>query len=179
MGSSRREIMVVTKCIPALAIAIGLSAIPGTSYAYSEWNINATSCVADAGSIQNNLYIGTGGTIKFASGKTGDIVLYCPVPNLGFMPSVLGLTYYDDAATRGSHVTAQLIKMEIGSGALFPIVTIDSDGGAVTAQGAAGTVGHEFTDNYEPKTFAYYIRIDIIRNTPTANETVYSVSLLD
>jgi hypothetical protein len=69
----------------ALAIAIGISAISATSYAASEWNVNGTSCVADAGSIRGNLYIGTGGTIKFASGQTGDIVLYCPVSfNLGF-----------------------------------------------------------------------------------------------
>ena len=162
-----------------LAIAIGLSAIPGTSYAYNEWNMNGTSCVADAGSIQNNLYIGTGGTIKFASGKTGDIVLYCHVPNLLFTPTTFGFTYYDDTSARGNHVTAQLIKMDIFTGLITRILTVDSDNGSVSTLGNANTVGHEFIDNYDPRNFAYYIRIDIIRNTPTANETVYAVALLD
>src|SRR5256885_5986937 len=114
----------MTKTALALAVAIALS---GTSYAANFWTVNATSCVADAGSIQNNLYIGTGGTIKFASGKTGDIVLYCPVSfNLGFKPDVLGFVYYDDSASAGNHVTAQLIKMEIDTGAITSIVTVDS-----------------------------------------------------
>src|SRR6266436_5038766 len=112
----------------ALALALGISAISATSYATSEWNVNGTSCVADAGAIRNNLYLGTGGTVKFASGKTGDIVLYCPVSfKLGFTPSVLGLLYYDDTRAAGNHVTVQLIKMAMDTGALTSIVTIDSN----------------------------------------------------
>jgi hypothetical protein len=162
----------------ALAIAIGISAISTTSYAFSQWNVNGTSCVADAGSIQNNLYIGTGGTVKFASGKTGDIVLYCPVSaNLGFTPSLLGLTYYDDTSAPGNHVTVQLIKMDMGTGGITSIVTIDSNNGSVSANGKASLTGHEFEDTFDPKNFAYYLRIDVVRNSRTANETVYGVAL--
>jgi len=163
----------------ALAIAIGISAISATSYAYNEWNVNGTSCVADAGSIRDNLYIGTGGTVKFASGKTGDIVLYCPVSNLGFKPSILGIMYYDDSRATGNHVTAQLIKMEMGTGTITSILTVDSDNGPVSTQGKANGTIHEFTDTYDPKNFAYYIRIDVIRNTTDANETIYAVILQD
>lgn len=67
--------------------AIGMWAVCAPLQAFDEWNVNATSCVADAGSIRNDLYIGTGGTVKFASGKTGNIVLYCPVSfRLPFTP---------------------------------------------------------------------------------------------
>jgi hypothetical protein len=164
----------------ALAIAIGISAISATSYATSEWNVNGTSCVADAGSIQGNLYIGTGGTVKFASGKTGDIVLYCPVSfNLGFTPSVLGLTYYDDTSAAGNHVTVQLIKMGLDTGAITSILTVDSNNGPVSTHGKASLTAHEFTDTYDPTHFAYYLRIDVIRNSTTANETVYGVALQD
>ena len=161
----------------AVPLAVGFWAICANSYGYNEWNINATSCVADAGLIQGNLYLGTGGTVKFASGKTGDIVLYCPVLSLGFTPSVLGLTYYDDSSVAGNHVTDQLINMEQGTGALTSIVTIDSNSGSVTSGGKAGRVAHEFRDNYDPKNFAYYLRIDIIRNSTTANETAYALAL--
>ena len=38
-----------------------------------------------------------------ASGKTGDIVLYCPaLLKLGFTPSILGLVYYDDTSAPGN-----------------------------------------------------------------------------
>jgi len=164
----------------ALALAIGISAISTASYATNQWNVNATSCVADAGSIQGNLYIGTGGTVKFANGKTGDIVLYCPVSfKLGFTPSIIGLVYYDDSSSSGNHVTAQLIKMAMDTGAITSIITIDSDKGPGTSQGKAAHVAHEFTNTYDPVNFAYYIRIDVIRNSPTANETVYGVALQD
>ena len=163
----------------ALALAVGILALSGTVHGYEEWNVNATSCVADAGSIQNNLYIGTGGTVKFASGKTGDIILYCHVPNLTFVPTTFGITYYDDTPARGNHVTAQLIKMDMFTGLITRIVTIDSDNGFVSTGGNANTVGHEFVDSYDPKNFAYYIRIDIVRNSTVANETLYAVGLLN
>jgi hypothetical protein len=168
------------KVVLILAISIGLWAIPAPLYATSEWNVNATSCVADAGSIRDNLYIGTGGTIKFASGKTGDIVLYCPVSfKLGFTPSILGLTYYDDTSAPGNHVTVQLIKMEMDTGAITSIITVDSEHGPVSKDGKASLTAHEFTDTYDPTHFAYYLRIDVIRNSTTANETVYGLALQD
>jgi hypothetical protein len=164
----------------ALALAIGISVISTASYATNEWNVNATSCVADAGTIQKGLYLGTGGTVKFASGKTGDIVLYCPVSfKLPFTPSIIGLVYYDDSPAAGNHVTVQLIKMAMDTGLITSIVTIDSDKGPGTSQGKANHVAHEFTDTYDPTNFAYYIRIDVIRNSLTANETVYGVALQD
>src|SRR5438132_10689130 len=160
---------------PMMAIAIGISAMCAvcfapTAYAFSEWNVNGTSCVADAGSIQNNLYIGTGGTVKFASGKLGDIVLYCPVSfNLGFTPALLGLTYYDDTSAAGNHVTVMFIKMAMDTGLISRIVTVDSNRGPVSSNGNANLVGQEFTDNYDPTNFAYYLRIDVLRNSTTAN----------
>jgi hypothetical protein len=163
-----------------LSIAIGLSALSATAYATNEWNVNGASCVADAGSIRNNLYIGTGGTVKFAGGKTGDIVLYCPVSfKLGFTPSILGLLYYDDATAPGNHVTVQLIKMAMDTGAITSILTVDSNTGAVSTNGKASHTIHEFTDTYDPTNFAYYLRIDVVRNSTIANETVYGVVLQD
>jgi hypothetical protein len=168
----------VTKSFSAVAVAAVLVCTT-TTFAFEQWNVNGTSCVADAGSIFNQLYLGTGGTVKFAPGKTGNIVLYCPVSNPRFKPTLLGLVYYDDSRAAGNHVTAQLIKMEIGTGAITPLVKVDSDSGQVSTNGKATLIPHEFTENYDFKNFAYYIRIDIARNTPTANETVYAVSLQD
>jgi hypothetical protein len=161
----------------ALAIAIGISAMSATSYALNAYNVNATSCAADAGSIRNNLYIGTGGTVKFASGETGNIVLYCPVFTLGFTPRLLGFAFYDDTSVPGNHVTVQLMKMAADGSELTSIVTVDSDKASVTANGKASHTAHEFTDQYDPINCAYYIRIDIARNSPTANEIIYSVTL--
>jgi hypothetical protein len=163
-----------------LSVVATLCTFPTISHATNEWNVNAASCVADAASIRDNLYIGTGGTIKFAPGKVGDIVLYCPVSfNVGFTPSIVGLTYYDDTSAAGNHVTVQLIKMEMEMGGITTIATADSNAGAVSKNGKGNGVIHEFTDKYDPVNYAYYLRIDIIRNSPTANETAFGVALQD
>ena len=117
--------------------------------------------------------------MKFATGKTANIVLYCPVADPGFKPRLLGLTYYDDSRAAGNHVTAQLIKMDMSTGAITPVVKVDSDDGPVSKDGKANLVPHTFAENYDFKNFAYYIRIDIARNLPTANETVSAVALQD
>jgi hypothetical protein len=159
------------------AIAFGICALSAPAYAYNQWNINASSCTADAGAIRNDLYIGTGGTVKFGSGKMGDIVLYCPVPKLNFTPTLLAVIYYDDTFISGNHVTAQLIRMDMSTGLISRVVTADSDRGPVSTNGNANYAVQTFVHNYDSTNYAYYIRIDIVRNLTTANETVYAVAL--
>jgi hypothetical protein len=168
--------------IKALSIAVVIAGISATSYAKQQWNINATSCVADAGTIRDSLYLGTGGTIKFASGKTGNIILYCPVPRLDFKPALLVLDFLDDVPRKDSRngVTAQLIKMSMLDGSIRPVITVFSNNAQTpTNQGKASVTGMSFNDSYDPINFAYYIRIDIMRSSATTNEIAYAVGLLD
>jgi hypothetical protein len=164
------------KLLTAAALLIGLTTV---SYA-SEWNINASSCVADAGSIQGNLYIGTAGSIKWAPNKTGTITLYCPVPPLGFKPADIGITYYDDTASGTDHIVAKLVQMNISGGIAYINNAADSHSGGATNPnhaGASATTSGPLTVNWDQGSNAYYIRIDIIRTTTRPSQTVYLVSL--
>ena len=67
--------------------------------------------------------------------------------------------------------------MYMENGSIISVVTVDSDHGPVAANGNANHVLREFTDNYDPINYAYYIRIDISRNSTSANETAYGVAL--
>jgi hypothetical protein len=96
---------------------------------------------------------------------------------LPFTPAILGLVYYDDTIIAGNHVSAQLIKMDLFSGGITPVARVDSDGGPMSVNGRSNGIIQEFTNQYDPVNFAYYIRVDITRNTATANETVYAVLL--
>jgi hypothetical protein len=69
--------------------------------------------------------------------------------------------------------------MAMDTGAITSIVTVDSKPGPLSAHGKASHTAHEFTDTYDPTNFAYFLRIDVIRNSTTANETVYGVALQD
>ena len=167
----------------AIALAIGSTSFFGCgAYAFEQWSMNGTSCTPDAGSIQNNLYIGTAGTVKFAPGKIGNIVLYCPVPTLSWTPTSIAIQYYDDSAAPGNHATAQFIEMSLGNasgaGLIKSVATVDSDvlAGPTTGGNSKGAIS-TFSHAYDPKFFAYYIRVDITRNNAAANETIYAVVL--
>ena len=171
------------KVVTALAIGATSFFGPG-AYAFEQWSMNATSCTPDAGSIQGNLYIGTAGTVKFAAGKVGNIVLYCPVPILSWTPTSIAIQFYDDSAAPGNHVTAQFIEMSLGNasgaGLIKSVATVDSDVLATPTTGgnSKGAI-RTFNHAYEPKGNAYYIRVDVARNNPAANETIYAVILQD
>ena len=167
----------------AIVLAIAATFLYGSpAYAFEQWSMNATSCTADAASIRNDLYIGTAGTVKFAAGKVGNIVLYCPVPTLSWTPRSIAIQYYDDSAARGNHVRAQFIEMAlgnaVGSGLIKSVVTVDTDlNGVTTSAGNSKGAIRTFVHSYDPKGNAYYIRVDITRNNTTANETAYAVIL--
>jgi hypothetical protein len=167
----------------AIALTIGATSFFGpAAYAFEQWSMNATSCTPDAGSIRGNLYIGTGGTVKFAPGKVGNIVLYCPVPTLSWTPTSIAIQYYDDSAAQGNHVTAQFIEMALGNasgaGLIKSVATVDSNVlAAPTTGGNSKGAIRTFTHAYEPKGNAYYIRVDVARNNSAANETIYAVVL--
>jgi hypothetical protein len=166
----------------AIALAIGSTSLfGGGAHAFEQWSMNGTSCTPDAASIRNSLYLGTAGTVKFSPGKIGNIVLYCPVPTLSWTPTSLAIQYYDDSAARGNHVTAQFIEMSLGNaggaGLIKSVAIIDSDVAGPTTGGNSRGVISTFSHAYEPKGNAYYIRVDITRNNPAANETIYAVIL--
>lgn len=167
----------------AAALAAVATSLFGTSaYAFDQWSMNATSCTPDAGSIQNILYIGTAGTVKFAAAKVGNIVLYCPVPTLSWTPTSIAIQFYDDSSVKGDHVTAQFIEMALGNaagaGLIKSVASVDSDVLAAPTSGgnSKGNI-HTFTHAYDPKGNAYYVRVDIARTRTAANETIYAVVL--
>jgi len=60
---------------------------------------------------------------------------------LGFAQRLLGLTYYDDSRGARDRITAQLIKMEIGTVAIDPVIVVDCDNGPVSSNGKAARLG--------------------------------------
>jgi hypothetical protein len=146
-----------------------------------QFNINGTSCVPDASTTIPDLYHGTGGSVDFASAKTGTIIFYCPIPyDLGFTPTKIGIVYYDDSGIADNNVNAQLVEMDMTTGLITSIsgASVNSDSGSITSGGNAATIiSSAFVHTYSPSTKAYYIRVDIIRNTTSAEEKLYAVHL--
>lgn len=160
--------------VAILVASLALAAVESHAEAGTTFNINATSCVADSASIENGLVFSTGGTVGFASGKTGQITMYCPIPyDLGFTPATLEIDYSDTASGASDFVKAQLIAMSLGSGTLTSVTS-------VTGTSSAGSYTYAYTAfsaTYSPATNAYYIRVDIDRSSTSNNPVFYVVEL--
>jgi hypothetical protein len=168
----------------ALIAIVFVSALTGNAYA-QEWSINASSCVPDNTAIQANRYLNTAGSTKFQSAATGTITLYCPIAFSGNLssPGTLEILYADDDNTAGNNVAAQYIKMNKTTGTLTTIVTTDTDQSSPPASTfCTQSLGpnicrNTFTDTVSTSTNFYYVRIDISRNSTSANEILFGVRL--
>jgi len=160
-------------CLAAAAVvALSANAFAGTPV----WGTNVSSCVPDNSAIQPNLYLNSAGSMGFASGATGDVVVYCPIPTLASTPGNIQIGYIDDTATSLNHVKAQLIAMNYTTGAISTVTTIDSANFSSSASYVSHSLSTDFT-GYNPSQNAYYIRIDLVRNG-TQHETMFNVALL-
>lgn len=159
--------------------ALLCTAVASTAHAAPthQWHVNASSCIPDNTAIQSNLYLNSGGSTGFASGKSGDIILYCPVPPLPFTPTALELGYFDSVGSSTNHVVAKYIKLDSTTDSLTTIKTCDSQN--QTALGTYQTCAQTFMDTLDTLTYSYYIRVDIIRNGTTQTEVAAIITLSD
>ncbi len=157
----------------AISIAMAVFVFAGRAEA-GQYNINASSCVPDSSATLNGLHFDVAGTVGFQPGKTGDIILYCPVPyNLGFSPSWISMLYRHDANSASDYIRVQYIKMNVNTGAIGTDASMysTSSSGTVTAQGTS------ISTTYSPSAYAYYIRVDIARSWSGYTPVLYLIHL--
>jgi hypothetical protein len=158
------------------AVLVGL----GTAAEASSWQMNASSCVADASTIQAGLALNVNGHVTFASGKYGDLVLYCPIPyNLGFSPTLMNFVYTTNANTSTDYIEMQYVKMNLTSTSNLGNIGTDSlVYNTSTPSTPTWSYTQSITTSYIPNNYAYWIRIDLVRSSPTSSApAVYAVRI--
>ncbi len=177
-----------------LAVLV-VTAAPASANTH-RWASNASSCVPGDPAIQNDLYLVTGGSVKFASGASGRITLYCPVSSflqtMPFLlngqllyyknvPNVLRLTYQDsDGIGTGVDISVQLLRLSKldGSFSSVPGAFFDSSQiYSISTTPTSSTV--TFTPAFDFDNFYYYVRVDLVRDARSTSSTVtfYGVAL--
>ncbi|MEO8549035.1 MAG: hypothetical protein ABI678_03660 [Kofleriaceae bacterium] len=152
------------------AVLVGL----GTAAEASSWQINAASCVQDAATIQNGLAAVSSGRVSFAAGKSGDLVLYCPMPfNLWFSPTGMWFVYTTNASTSSDFIEMQYIKMNMTSPPNLGNIGTDALLFNTSTPSTPNWSFHQaITTSYIPNNYAYWIRVDLVRSTPTSSNPV-------
>jgi len=157
------------------AVLVGLgTAAEASSY----WQINASSCVQDASTIQAGLALNVNGHVTFASGKYGDLVLYCPIPyNLGFSPTLMSFVYTTNANTVTDYIEMQYVKMNLTNTSNLGNIGTDAVVyNTTTTATPVWSYNQSITTTYIPASYAYWVRIDMVRSSPTSSvPAVYAV----
>jgi len=158
------------------AVLVGLGTAAEAS---SSWQINASSCVQDASTIQAGLALNVNGHVTFMSGKYGDLVLYCPIPyNLGFSPTVMSLVYTTNANTQTDFIETQYVKMNLTTTSNVGNIGTDALFFNTLEPSTPAWQSTSITTTYIPNNYAYWVRIDLVRSSPTSSvPAVYAVRL--
>jgi hypothetical protein len=145
------------------------------------WSVAGAGCVPTGQTSAQALNFNSAADVSFALGKTGEIILTCPVPD--YIDSALSMTVvYRDSDAAGTLVTVQanLRKKDLltgqasNAGALFNSNTGPASG--ATGYAVAGTIlgnpcnGSVF--HFDHNRYAYYVQINMKR-TNTAQGAIF------
>lgn len=150
------------------------------------WSIVGAGCVPTGQTTAGSLIFNSAGDVSFATGKTGEIIVTCPVPD--FIDSAVGMSvvYRDsDGADTLVNVQANLRKKDLSTGQASNAGAIfNSDRGpasGATGYAVAGVVlGNPCNGNlfhFDHNRYAYYVQINMKRSNTTQGAIFGSVKL--
>lgn len=145
----------------------------GTSSSANAWGSVAAGCVPDSTTTANALISSSAnfGTVTFASGKSGHILLICPVQSLvadltNYPTKYLGVRFYDSNNTSSPFcsVSAYLFRTGQQSETGSTVATLSDSSSYTGTHETRATFTHTFAfDGYY-----YWVEIDLYRPSGTA-----------
>jgi len=108
--------------------------------------------------------------IRWASGKSGTITLYCPIPANGFSFDRFYIFAYNNngctscnvGCTHSDYINASYVKMNKTTGAVSTIASVSTLG--FCNQGGDEATEISITDSYSSN-YVYYIKVDMVSST--------------
>jgi len=160
------------------AVFLAMCLVGGAAIDSVPWGMNGSSCRVGDPAIQSNLYLITGGSVKFQSSATGLITLYCPVTGYCGPPvgrPTIGLTYTDESGTgTDANITAQLVRLAKPNGGFSTVSgVLNSDSRSATSH----RISASFTHSFDCENFVYYVRVDLNRRTPASQVIFFGTDL--
>ena len=150
------------------------------------WSIVGAGCIPTGQTTARSLIFNSAGDVSFATGKTGEIIVTCPVPD--FIDSATGMSvvYRDsDGAGTSVNVQANLRKKDLttgeasDAGAIFNSNTgpISGPAGYAVAGAVLGNPCNGNLFHFDHNRYAYYVQINMKRSNTTQGAIFGSVKL--
>lgn len=168
-------------CLSALA----LTPTPAPAQPPSTWSVAGAGCVPTGQTASGSGTFNSAGDSKFAAGRTGEIILTCPVPSSLARAVIFAMTYRDpDGPSPQTRVRAVLRQKELQTGAVSDVSWALLDSGTfppaatnkrVSTQFPRACQGAAFT--FDHARFTYYIQVNMARQVATGDVLLASVDL--
>lgn len=162
-------------------VSLTLSASPARADNY--WSEVGAQCNVDETSELNALHLRASGGIKFASGKTGTIGMFCSVSkNSGasLLPNRLIVTYQDtDYTTASTRVLARLFRMPRFSSSIG-ITQIGTDITSASPQIASTSdnwMYRAISHPFDFENYFYFVYVELARTSTAQQAILYGVAL--
>ena len=144
------------------------------------WTNIGAGCVPAGQTTQNALHFNTAGRAKFNVGKTGEIILTCPITaNIG-SANIFTMSYLDpDGPNSGAGVIATLRRMHRRTGVVSSVAAINSNANAAVSYGmVARGLGRECLGYmFDHANYDYYVQINLLRRSTLFESEFGAVSL--
>ena len=172
-------------CIAALTVSALAAAAPARAQTPASWSVAGAGCVPTGQTASGVGTFNSAGDSKFAAGRTGEIILTCPVPSS--LPKALSfaMTYRDpDGSGEATRVRAVLRQKDLQTGAVSDVAWARLDSAAFPAAAANRRVStlfpracHGAVFTFDHARFTYYVQVNMSRQRATGDVLLASVDL--
>lgn len=165
------------KSVYCILFAMTLIALLGTPEAEADtvWSMNGSGCRVDSAYTPQAVVDVSHGSVTFAPGATGWILLNCPVAvhsNPGGPCKHVAITASDPDGSGGNYyIKGWLNYTPLGAGVVGSIAVAVSN--SVARALTLGAVNHTFDFN----TYYYYVTVEMKRTSTAQNPIFYGTSL--
>ena len=171
--------------LSALTLSPTLAPAPAQAQAQppSTWSVAGAGCVPTGQTASSVGTFNSAGDSKFAAGRTGEIILTCPVPSSLPRAVIFAMTYRDpDGPGLRTRVRAVLRQKELASGAVSDVAWARLDSGTSTPGATNKQVSTAVPQacsgaafQFDHAHFTYYVQVNMTRQAANGDVLLASV----
>lgn len=179
-----KRILVLSGFLPALTLA-QIAAPPAQAQAPSSWSVTGAGCVPAGQTASGIGTFNSAGDSKFAAGRTGEIILTCPIPSSVPGAVSIAATYRDtDGPGNVVRLRAVLRQKVLDTGAVADVGGAAIDSNSFPAASAnvrrSSLIGAPCTNGgvrFDHDRFTYYIQVNMTKRSISQDVLLASVDL--
>ena len=167
-----------------LVVTAAMTTAPAIAHP-TTWSMAGAACVPAGQTASSVGTFNSAGDVGFAAGRTGEIIVTCPVHSSIVSATGLSLTYRDtDGQANGVRITAALRQKNLENGSVSNVLNNSFDSNAFPAVAnyarngiLIGNPCNNVRFNFDHARFTYYVQVNIRKTSTSAQVLLASAEL--